>query len=128
MHTVTVSVTHEGQTSAGLVEPPYPTGSVLGAYDNKFEFYVVGENSKSANFTSQIPEKLGNDASLSVSLDSGSNNNVSWAYKTAVMPGFILSQENSASTDFTFAYDTNHFLKTHPAESCKEEMVLTPSP
>jgi len=102
VHTVTVSVTHEGQTSAGLVEPPYPTGSVLGAYDNKFEFYVVSENSKSANFTSQIPEKLSNDASLSVSLDSGSNNNVSWAYKTAVMPGFILSQENSSSTDFTY--------------------------
>jgi len=95
-------VTHEGQTSAGLVEPPYPTGSVLGAYDNKFEFYVVSENSKSANFTSQIPEKLSNDASLSVSLDSGSNNNGSWAYKTAVMPGFILSQENSSSTDFTY--------------------------
>jgi len=41
MYTVQVRVTHDGDTSAGPVEKPYPTGSVLGAAEGRFRFYVV---------------------------------------------------------------------------------------
>ncbi len=39
--TVDVEVLHDGMTSAGPVEPPYPTGGVLGSADGRFRVYVV---------------------------------------------------------------------------------------
>ena len=45
IYTVNVSVTHDGMTSAGPVEEPFPTGSVLGASDGSYVFYVVPEGS-----------------------------------------------------------------------------------
>ena len=39
--TVDVEVVHDGMTSAGPVEPPYPTGGVLGSADGRFRVYVV---------------------------------------------------------------------------------------
>ena len=39
--TVDVEVVHDGLTSAGPVEPPYPTGGVLGSADGRFQVYVV---------------------------------------------------------------------------------------
>jgi hypothetical protein len=41
IYAVHVRVVHDGETSAGRVEEPYPTGSVLGARENTFHFYVV---------------------------------------------------------------------------------------
>ena len=39
--TVEVQVVHDGVTSAGPVEPPFPTGGVLGSADGRFQVYVV---------------------------------------------------------------------------------------
>ena len=39
--TVAVQVLHDGLTSAGQVEPPYPTGGVLGAENGRSKFFVV---------------------------------------------------------------------------------------
>lgn len=39
--TVEVEVLHDGLTSAGPLEPPYPTGSVLGSADGSYQVYVV---------------------------------------------------------------------------------------
>ena len=39
--TVEVHVLHDGMTSAGPVEPPYPTGGVLGSADGRYQVYVV---------------------------------------------------------------------------------------
>ena len=39
--TVKVEVVHDGMTSAGLVEPPYPTGGVLGSAGGRYQVYVV---------------------------------------------------------------------------------------
>ena len=42
-YTVNVRVTHDGMTSAGPVEEPFPTGGVLGTDDGTYVFYVVPE-------------------------------------------------------------------------------------
>ena len=39
--TVQVDVLHDGDTSAGPVEPPFPTGGVLGSDDGSYRFFVV---------------------------------------------------------------------------------------
>jgi hypothetical protein len=41
IYTVTVRVTHDGATSAGPVQKPFPTGGVLGTEDGTYTFYVV---------------------------------------------------------------------------------------
>jgi hypothetical protein len=38
---ITITVRHEGLTSAGMVQPPYPQGGVLGAVSSTYEVYVV---------------------------------------------------------------------------------------
>jgi hypothetical protein len=38
---VRVKVTNDGATSAGALQPPFPTGDVLGSRDGEFNFYVV---------------------------------------------------------------------------------------
>ena len=43
--TVEVEVLHDGLTSAGPVEPPYPTGGVLGSATGRYQFYVVPKES-----------------------------------------------------------------------------------
>jgi hypothetical protein len=39
--TVEISVRHEGETSAGLVEPPPPTGGILGVQGGRFPVFVL---------------------------------------------------------------------------------------
>ena len=36
-----MDVLHDGDTSAGPVEPPFPTGGVLGSDDGSYRFFVV---------------------------------------------------------------------------------------
>lgn len=45
VYSVNVRVTHDGLTSAGPVEKPFPAGGVLGVEDGAFQFYVVPKNS-----------------------------------------------------------------------------------
>ena len=99
-------------TSAGKVEPPYPEGSVLGANNNTFEFYVASDNSKPAKIKSDLPDKLGNDAKLSMELSSAKDSTVIKMHHTAVMPGFILSQDSSSSLNFI--YDAYNLSNSFP--------------
>ncbi len=42
--TVQVDVLHDGDTSAGLAEAPFPSGGVLGSDDGSYTFFVVDSN------------------------------------------------------------------------------------
>ncbi|MBC8422441.1 MAG: hypothetical protein H8E01_00260, partial [Chloroflexi bacterium] len=53
--TVDVTVTHDGMTSAGPVDPPYPTGGVLGAESGRYEFYVVDPAEPRATVNAPVP-------------------------------------------------------------------------
>lgn len=43
---VEIHTRHEGNTSAGLVEAPFPTGDILGTADGRFNVYVLPEESE----------------------------------------------------------------------------------
>jgi len=43
--TVNVNIWHDGQTSAGPTQEPFPTGDVLGSNAGEFKFYVVERGS-----------------------------------------------------------------------------------
>ena len=55
VHNVSVVVTHRGLTSAGQVEPPFPSGSVLGSASGEFSFYVQSDGILQAGFVSNLP-------------------------------------------------------------------------
>lgn len=102
--TVNISVLHDGETSSGPVDQPYPTGDVLGSNNGQFQFYVIDEESSLA--TINVPKasivKPGNGAlSLPLSLPSGLSD-VQLHY-TTVMPGFVMDQ--GVSNNLTYSYN-----------------------
>lgn len=108
VYTASVTVTHNGQTSAGKVEAPYPTGSILGADNSEFDFYVVSNQAKPAKFSGQIPAKLPSSASLSLDLESSEGYEITKIYSSAVMPGFMLFQGQSDTPFYNYdAYELN---------------------
>ena len=91
-HNVDVMVLHDGMTSAGQVEPPYPTGSVLGAENGSFKFYVTSDGAMQADLVSSVPAKLPKSARLALQLQGANGSALETMQYTAVMPGFILDQ------------------------------------
>lgn len=51
--TVEITVSHSGISSVGLVEPPLPTGGVLGTQQGRFNVYVVPEENPKLEWTQQ---------------------------------------------------------------------------
>ena len=112
VHSVEVSVIHDGETSAGRVESPYPSGSVLGASNGKFNFYVATKGAQQAEIASELPSKLSASASLELSLQSSDKSSPTSIQRTVTMPGFILSQ--SESSDSAFKYDAYALNESFP--------------
>ena len=96
--TVDVEVVHDGLTSAGPVEPPYPTGGVLGSADGRFRVYVVPRATARIDFG--LPDfglyALRFDGHLPRALRFFPRIPVGWSdvdgVYTISMPGFILEE------------------------------------
>ena len=112
VHTVNVTVIHDGLTSAGQVESPFPTGSVLGAENGSFKFYVTSDGAMQANLASSVPAKLPKSARLALELQSGDGSAPVDVQYTAVMPGFILNQ--ATLTDASTTYDAFELNESFP--------------
>lgn len=112
VYTVDVSITHDGQTSAGPVEAPFPTGDVLGSDAGRFEFYVVSPASQvaSVNLASQSIVQPGNEI-VTMPLSAAGLSNTEMHY-TTVMPGFILDQGSSSSLNHS--YDASALAQDFP--------------
>ncbi len=111
--TVNISVRHEGRTSAGQVQQPYPTGDVLGSRSGEFYFYVVDPESGALTVdlpqTSWVePGKGPIDLHL-LQTDDLSNVNL---HHTTIMPGFVL--EEGMSDTLTYTYDAPLLNQTFP--------------
>jgi hypothetical protein len=104
--TVDVEVRHEGLTSAGPVEPPPPTGGVLGAVDGRFSVYVVAPDAQLLpterydyvfpaaspfNFSFPVPEGWTNVQ----------------VYHTLTMPGYVIEDGSLPVTGNSFGYQYN---------------------
>ena len=53
-----ITVTHRGMTSAGLVEPPYPVGGILGEDVHSYKFYAVTKESEEAELAAPLPYRV----------------------------------------------------------------------
>ena len=102
VYTAEITVTHTGMTSAGMVEAPYPQGSVLGAEEGRFAFYVASPDNAPAVVSSPLPRTLPDDVRLALRLAPSGSSSVSKMHSTVTMPGFLLSQDESPNADFTY--------------------------
>ena len=112
VYDVDVLVTHTGLTSAGQVEPPFPSGGILGGNGKSFKFYAVTKESKTAQLKSPNLTKLPNSLELNFELGSKNGNEMTGMYQTTVMPGFLL--EHSSGTSMQYAYNATELNKSFP--------------
>ncbi len=119
--TVDVAVTHDGMTSAGPVDPPYPSGGVLGAESGRYVFYVVDPAEPRAAIHQPQPGwvELENDWNVQpvqvlVPVPQG------WTdaalHYTIAMPGWVLESGELSLTlgYFLFEYDPETLRETFP--------------
>ena len=104
-----VKVIHDGITSAGLVNEPYPTGGILGVADGIYSFYVVPRNGNSylALNLQETGTKLISGRTLAISADIPTGLTGVTTYYTVNLTGTVLENGASSSTagSFTYSYD-----------------------
>jgi len=101
VYRVDVSVEHDGPTSAGPLQAPYPTGGILGSADGSFRFYVVDRNAP--RLAVALPPWAfvrPADAPITVAVAAGFQADA-LAFTTA-MPGFILAEGTSSLLSTTY--------------------------
>ncbi len=128
--TVEVEVLHDGLTSAGPVEPPFPTGGVLGGAEGRFQIYVVPKESGKLDFGLPSLSFAANPARTPLSFfpripDSWTD--VEGVYIIS-MPGFILdkgSLKQSAGAS-ELVYDPSRLSRDFPNIDLRARHVITP--
>jgi hypothetical protein len=106
--TVEIEVRHTGLSSAGAVEPPYPTGGVLGADGGRFSVYVVRENAPQLTWSDTrqdiaIPGAL--PFNLNFSVPEGWVN--PRAEFTMTIPGYIVRSGPLTLSGLSFSFQHN---------------------
>jgi hypothetical protein len=104
-----VLTTFDGQTSAGQVQEPYPTGGVVGSRAGEFFFYVVEPRSPVLHVTTSNRYLIFDKTTATGRLDQltltatppAGLTNLELHY-TTTMPGFVIEEGSSASLSYTF--------------------------
>jgi len=103
IYTVDVTATFDGQTSAGQLTAPFPTGDVLGTSNGRFFVYAVTRSSAplDANLPSQT---LGGDATFTTIASAPAGMTLTDAHATSMMPGFVLTSGDVSRTANAMAF------------------------
>lgn len=116
MWKVDVRLIHDSQTSAGIVQSPYPVGGVLGAEDYKFPLYVLPRSALLLEWPTEhdieIPSTLAYNASFGLPQDW---NDIDVRYTTTI-PGYLVSSGtlNVSGRSFTYQYNPFQLDSTLP--------------
>jgi hypothetical protein len=102
--TVAVNTWFDGISSAGQVQQPYPSGSVLGSNEGQYRFYVVDPSDQplGVGIPAQSWVEPGKGPIDIPLMPPGELTDVT-VHRTTVMPGFIL--ESAESQNLTYTYD-----------------------
>ena len=117
-HTVDFNVMFEGQTSAGQVTEPFPSGDVLGSDDGRFYFYVVDKDStllannlpRESQFEPEVNGDFTNSNHFIMDIETTLPEGYSAveAHVTTMMPGTILeSKELDTSGPLIYTLDVS---------------------
>jgi hypothetical protein len=115
--TINITVRHDDLTSAGMVQPPFPDGGVLGAEGRTFSVYVIpsGNGSLTWDDTRQdiaIPGGIPYNFNFTLPDD--------WtdiqAQHTVTVPGFIVASGtiNASGRSFSYQYNPTNLNRSFP--------------
>ena len=107
-----VKITNTGPTSAGPLQPPYPTGNVLGSREGEMYFYVVDPEAPAAlvDVPAESRPALYQPVAMSVSSSEAlSNRELTY---TVAGAGYILEEGTNTSRKYT--YDLANLSTTFP--------------
>lgn len=106
--TVQINIRHEGLTSAGTIEPPPPTGDLLGTVGGRFSVYVLPESNLSLDW---------NDTRTDFAIPAGIPYNFNFQLPstwtnvqvshTVTMPGYLLAEGPLRVSGNSFSYQYN---------------------
>ncbi len=104
IYTVDLRVTFDGQTSAGQVSQPFPTGDVLGSANGRFFVYVVPRDSAPLAVT--LPETMPFEplAQLDITANATPGLSLTSGHVTTMMPGFLLQTNSLTSSAGSVSY------------------------
>ena len=107
-----VKIVFDGQTSAGQMAMPFPTGTVLGSKDGEFSFYVVEPNAAQLELGSMPQFVRPADGPVTFTVQPPpALSNIELGY-TITMPGFLLEEKTQASLNVV--YDAPTLAKDFP--------------
>lgn len=115
--TVEIQTRHEGLTSAGIVQPPYPQGGILGAPSDVFHLYVLPKDGDLLTWNDTRPDILippGLPYNFNFTLPE------SWTgievYHTVTIPGYIVSSGslNLSGRSFSYQYNPSNLNRDFP--------------
>lgn len=117
VYTVDIRIQHDGLTSVGVIEPPAPTGGVLGTTGGRFNIYVLPTDSEPLPWSDDrsdfdIPPALPYNFRFSVPVD--------WQdvqiYHTLSMPSQVLEQGllRPAGATLSYQYSPSVLGKAFP--------------
>jgi hypothetical protein len=104
-------VTFDGQTSAGQVSPPYPTGDVLGSREGEFFFYVADPSAQLDIGSPPRFVELGQEPVVFTVSTPVPLTNVTLC-RTVTMPGWILDE--GCDSSMTYTYDARTLALDFP--------------
>jgi hypothetical protein len=111
-----VKVTFDGRlpSTSGQVDPPYPTGDVLGSRDGEFYFYVAPRDSTSLNITPSNSATFVRPSAgpIRFTITPTAGLSALQMTYTTTMPGFIL--EEGTTNTLTYTYDAPKLAKDFP--------------
>jgi len=115
--TVEINVRHEGETSAGIIEPPPPTGTVLGTTGGRFEVYVLPSDSPPLEWNDPrsdiaIPASVAYNFNFPLPED-WTNVQV---YHVVRTPGYLLDDTplKPSGRSFSFQYNPTNLTRNFP--------------
>jgi hypothetical protein len=115
--TVEIQVRHEGGTSAGIVEPPPPSGNVLGTQGGRFQVFVVSPDAPSLEW---------NDPRSDIAIPAGVPYNFNFplpedwinveVYHVVTTPAYVLDETpiRPSGRSFSFQYNPTNLSKNFP--------------
>jgi hypothetical protein len=104
-----VTVTHDGATSAGPLQPPYPTGDVLGSRNGEFFFYVASEELQVEPMPGHVRPA---DGPITFRVVPPAGLRDATLTYTATMPGFLLEEGTTSAMRYT--YDAQKLARGFP--------------
>ena len=113
---VSVTATFDSPTSAGPMNPPYPTGTVLGAVDNGFDIYVVPKDSPMMPVPHSEWSVVQGVSAVPLIVEPPVKELSGTVHYTIAMPGFQLeSDETPLNGNFAIIeYDPIRLSQTYP--------------